>query len=44
MKRYYDLKIYATLQVNGNKKPQWMFSQIPYYPRKLSQQVKDDYH
>lgn len=43
MKRYYDLNIYATLQVNGNNKPKWMFGQIPYYPGKLSQQVKDDY-
>lgn len=42
MKRYYDLKIHTTLQINGNTKPKWMFKEIPYYPDKLSQQVKDD--
>ena len=43
MKRYHDLNISATLQINGNNKPQWMFKEIPFYPARLSQQVKDDY-
>ena len=43
MKRYGELNISATLQINGNNKPQWMFNEIPYYPGKLSQQVKDKY-
>lgn len=37
------LNINTTLQINGNKKPKWMFNEIPYYPGKLSQQVQDDY-
>ena len=32
----------ATLQVNGNRKPLWLFEQVPYYPGKLSQQVSDE--
>ena len=43
MKRYSELNINTTLQINGNNKPKWMFKEIPYYPAKLSQQVKDDY-
>ena len=43
MKRYGELNINATLQINGNNKPKWMFDEIPYYPGKLSQQVKDAY-
>lgn len=32
----------ATIQVNGNKKPLWLFDRVPYYPEKLSHQVDDE--
>lgn len=31
----------TTIQINGNLKPAWLFSQVPYYPEKLSVQVRD---
>jgi Beta-galactosidase len=31
----------ATLQVNGNVKPEWLFAQVPYVKEKLHQQVRD---
>ncbi|MDI1247461.1 MAG: beta-galactosidase [Lacunisphaera sp.] len=31
----------ATIQINGNEKPTWLFSAVPYYPEKLSVQVRD---
>ncbi|MCF7847221.1 MAG: beta-galactosidase [Kiritimatiellales bacterium] len=32
----------ATLQINGNKKPLWLFDKVPYHPEKLSHQIGDD--
>jgi len=32
----------ATVQVNGNLKPQWLFDMVPYHPEKLSHQVHDE--
>lgn len=31
----------TTLQINGNQKPSWLFARVPYYPEKLSVQVRD---
>jgi hypothetical protein len=31
----------TTIQINGNLKPAWLFSKVPYYPEKLSVQVRD---
>jgi hypothetical protein len=31
----------TTIQINGNLKPAWLFSRVPYYPEKLSVQVRD---
>lgn len=31
----------ATLQINGNRKPQWLFEKVPYHRQKLSVQVND---
>jgi len=31
----------TTLQINGNLKPAWLFSKVPFYPEKLSVQVRD---
>lgn len=32
---------WATLQVNGNRKPAWLFDRVPHVPRPLSVQVQD---
>jgi hypothetical protein len=31
----------TTIQINGNLKPAWLFAHVPYYPEKLSVQVRD---
>ena len=31
----------TTIQINGNRKPDWLFAQVPCYPEKLSTQVSD---
>lgn len=31
----------ATVQINGNNKPDYLFQQVPYYPERLSNQVQD---
>lgn len=31
----------TTIQINGNLKPAWLFTQVPYHPEKLSVQVRD---
>ncbi len=31
----------ATIQINGNQKPLWLFSKVPYTPERLSVQVRD---
>jgi len=31
----------TTVQINGNKKPAWLFDKVPCYPGKLSIQVRD---
>ena len=31
----------ATLQINGNQKPSWLFAQVPHVAEKLSVQVRD---
>lgn len=31
----------TTIQINGNLKPGWLFTRVPYYPAKLSVQVRD---
>ncbi len=36
LKQYHDRGMKCTVQVNGNKKPAWMFSKIPYYPEKVA--------
>jgi hypothetical protein len=33
--------LFTTIQINGNRKPPWLFDQVPYIERKLSVQVKD---
>ena len=32
----------ATVQVNGNRKPDFLYERVPYYPEKLSVQIKDE--
>lgn len=32
----------ATLQINGNRKPLWLFDRVPYHPEKLSHQIQDE--
>ncbi|MCB1124269.1 MAG: beta-galactosidase, partial [Verrucomicrobiae bacterium] len=31
----------ATIQINGNQKPAWSFSRVPYHPEHISHQVGD---
>jgi hypothetical protein len=43
LKAYYDRKLYTTIQINGNNKPDWMFNEIPYLANiQLTSQVGDD--
>ena len=43
LKAYYDRKLYATLQINGNNHPDWMFNEIPYLSNiQLTSQVGDN--
>lgn len=39
--RYAGLGKWATVQVNGNAKPAWLFDVVPHVPEKLSEQVRD---
>jgi hypothetical protein len=32
----------TTVQVNGNKKPKWLYNKVPTHPEKLSHQIGDD--
>lgn len=36
-----ERKMRATLQVNGNRKPQWLYRKVPRHPERLSIQVAD---
>lgn len=31
----------ATIQVNGNRKPQWLFGKVPHHPERFDNQVSD---
>ncbi len=33
--------LYTTLQVNGNRKPQWLYTRVPYLKERLSVQIND---
>ena len=39
--KYSKMKIYTTIQINGNQKPDWLFNEVPYHPKKFSVQVRD---
>jgi hypothetical protein len=42
LKAYYDRKLYASIQIDGNKHPDWMFNEIPYLSNiQLNSQVAD---
>lgn len=32
----------ATIQINGNQKPEWLFKKVPHTPKRLSVQVRDE--
>lgn len=32
----------TTIQINGNKKPQWLYKKVPYFPKPLSGQIRDE--
>ncbi len=40
--KYGSMKIYTTIQINGNRKPDWLFREVPCHPIKFSVQVRDD--
>lgn len=35
-------KLNTTIQVNGNEKPDWLWTVVPYHPEKLAFQVQDE--
>jgi len=35
-------KMYTTIQINGNNKPEWLYEEVPYHPEKFSVQVRDE--
>jgi len=39
--KYGKMKIYTTIQINGNMKPDWLFNEVPYHTQKFSVQVRD---
>ena len=39
--RFAARRQWATLQINGNQKPAWLFAQVPHVAGKLSVQVRD---
>jgi hypothetical protein len=39
--KYGEMKIYTTIQINGNTKPDWLFQEVPYHREKFSLQVRD---
>jgi hypothetical protein len=41
LEKYSKLKIYTTIQINGNKKPDWLYNEVPCHPKKFSVQVSD---
>lgn len=40
--RYGKMKVYTTIQINGNLKPDWLFNEVPCHPKKFSLQVRDE--
>lgn len=34
-------KMYTTIQINGNIKPEWLYEEVPYHPLKFSEQIRD---
>lgn len=38
----HERKLKATIQINGNLKPEWLFETVPCHPEKLSVQVRDE--
>jgi len=34
-------KMYTTIQINGNLKPEWLYEEVPYHPLKFSEQIRD---
>ncbi|MCX7013811.1 MAG: beta-galactosidase [Candidatus Sumerlaeota bacterium] len=41
LKAFHDAGRCATVQINGNRKPAWLFQKVPYHPEKLNVQVND---
>jgi len=41
LEKYSKMKIYTTIQINGNKKPDWLYDEVPCHPKKFSVQVSD---
>ena len=39
--KYSTLGIYATIQINGNLKPDWLYEEVPYHRKKFSIQIRD---
>ncbi len=42
LERYGKMKMYTTVQINGNLKPDWLFEEVPYHPQKFSEQTRDE--
>lgn len=42
MRDFHDKGIFTTLQINGNRKPEWLYEKVPVNKNKLSTQIKDE--
>lgn len=42
LKKYKDLELFTTIQINGNLKPDYLYEEVPYHTNKFSIQIKDD--
>jgi hypothetical protein len=42
LEKYGKMKMYTTVQINGNLKPEWLFEEVPYHPKKFSEQIRDE--
>ncbi len=41
LEQFAKMKMYTTIQINGNLKPEWLYEEVPYHPVKFSEQVRD---
>lgn len=42
LENFSKMKMYTTIQINGNQKPEWLYEEVPYHPTKFSVQIRDE--